>query len=67
MIGGASVALGAFLMEIELLMDSTFNLQYLGWSVYPLTVPVLFGLSLIYVAIDPVAREAIGRKLFLTT
>lgn len=63
-IGGALMALGAFMLLIEFLMGITFHLQFIGWSVYPLCVLLLFGGLLIYFAINRAARETMERKLF---
>ena len=63
-LGGAIMALGAFMLLIEFLMDVTFRLRFIGWSIYPLCVLVLFGGLLIYLAINSSAREIIERKLF---
>lgn len=63
-IGGALMALGAFMLLIEFLMGITFHLQFVGWSLYPLCVLFLFGGLLIYLAINSAAREMMERKLF---
>lgn len=63
-IGGAFIALGVFMLLIEWLMGITFGLRFIGWSIYPLVVLVLFGGLLIYFAINRAARETIERKLF---
>lgn len=63
-IGGAFVALGAFMLLVERLIGITFGLRFIGWSIYPLVVLVLFGGLLIYFAINRAARETIERKLF---
>lgn len=63
-LGGALMALGAFMLLIELLMGVTFHLRFIGWSVYPLCVLLLVGGLLIYLAINSAARETIERKLF---
>jgi len=63
-IGGAFMTLGVFVPLIEFLLATTFGLQIVGWSVYPLCVLLLFGGLLIYFAINSTAREAIERKLF---
>ncbi len=63
-LGGAFMALGAFMLLIEFLMKMTFDLHFIGWSIYPLVVLFLFGGLLIYFAINSVAREMIERKLF---
>ena len=62
--GGAFMALGAFMPLVEFLIKTTFNLHFIGWSIYPLVVLILFGGLLIYFAINSEAREMIERKLF---
>ncbi len=63
-LGGAFMALGAFMLLVEFLMKMTFELHFIGWSIYPLVVLFLFGGLLIYFAINSAAREMIERKLF---
>ena len=63
-IGGAIMALGAFMLLMEFLMGVTFQLPFIGWSIYPLCVLMLFGGMLIFLAINSSAREIIERKLF---
>ena len=63
-LGGAFMALGTFMLLIEFLIKITFNLRFVGWSIYPLVVLFLFGGLLIYLAINSAAREIIERKLF---
>ena len=63
-LGGAFMSLGAFMLLIEFLMGITFDLKFIGWSIYPLVVLFLFGGLLIYLAIDSVTREMMERKLF---
>ena len=62
--GGTFMATGALLFLIEYLMVQTFQMRFIGWSVYPLIVLVLLGSSLIYFAINRAAREIAKRKLF---
>ena len=62
--GGAFMALGAFMLLIEFLIGITFGLRFIGWSIYPLVVLILFGGLLIYFAINSAARETMERKLF---
>ena len=62
--GGAFMAAGAFLLLVEYLLNVTFAIDFIGWSIYPLIVLVLFGGALIYLAINRAAREAMERKLF---
>ena len=63
-LGGASILLGAFMLLVEYLLDMTFNLSFVGWSIYPLIALVALGGIMIYLAIDAVARESVARKLF---
>lgn len=63
-LGGAFMALGTFMLLVEFLMKMTFELHFIGWSVYPLVVLFLLGGLLIYFAINSAAREMIERKLF---
>ena len=63
-LGGAFVALGALTLAVELLLDLTFRVAFVGWSVYPLVVLMLLGGNLIYLGINRAAREMLARKLF---
>ena len=63
-IGSTFMVTGGFLMLIEYLLTVTFKLGFIGWSVYPLVVLVLFGGLIIYFAINRSAREVMKRKLF---
>ena len=63
-IGGAFIALGVFMMLTEFLLDTTFHLSFVGWSIYPLVVLALLGGLLIFLAINHTARETLERKLF---
>ena len=62
--GGATIALGTLVLMVELLLDKTFQVDFIGWSVYPLIVLSLLGGALIYLAINSSAREMVERKLF---
>lgn len=62
--GGALVGLGVFILLIEFLLHLTFNLNFIGWSIYPLIVLIVFGCLLIYLAINSSAREIMERKVF---
>ena len=62
--GGAFMGLGAFTVLVEVLLGVTFGFAFIGWSIYPLVVLVLFGGLLIYFAINSAAREMLERKLF---
>lgn len=62
--GGAFIAIGAFVLLVEFLLDITFHISFIGWSIYPLIVLTLLGGVLIYLAINSSAREMMERKLF---
>ncbi len=62
--GGGFIALGGLMLLVEFLLCITFGVSFVGWSVYPLIVLVLLGGLLIYLAINPNARETMERKLF---
>lgn len=62
--GGAFIAFGAFILLIEFLLDITFGVRFIGWSIYPLIVLALLGGIMIYLAINSSARETMTRKLF---
>ena len=62
--GGGLIALGAWMLLIELLIDVTFNIAFIGWGFYPLIVLALLGGALIDLAINRTAREMMERKLF---
>lgn len=63
-LGGAFIIMGAFILLIEYLIDITFDLSFLGWSIYPLISLAFLGGLLIYLAINSTAREIMERKLF---
>ncbi len=63
-IGGAFIALGAFMLLVECLLNLTFKFEFVGWSIYPLGALAMLGGLLIYFAINSSAREMIERKLF---
>ena len=62
--GGALMAVGALMLMVEWLLDLTFNVNFIGWSIYPLIVLMLLGGTLIYLALNRTARETMERKLF---
>ena len=65
-LGGASIALGAFMPIMEFLLVLTFSpIKFAWWSLYPLTALVLLGGTLIFLAICRPARETMERKLFI--
>lgn len=62
--GGAFIALGAFMLPMEFLLNFTFSRAFKGWSLYPLVTLVLLGGLLIFMGIFRPARETMERKLF---
>ena len=62
--GGGFVALGGFIVMLELLLDMTFGVDFIGWSVYSMIALVMIGLGQIYLAINNTAREIMEQKLF---
>lgn len=65
MFGGAFLAFGGLMLLAEFLMDLTFGLVYAGWSIYPLAGFGLVGVMLLFLAINPRARENMERKMFI--
>ena len=64
--GGAAIALGGMVLLAEYLLKLTFGVHaFIGWSLYPLAALVLLGGFLIYLGINPTAREVMERKLFI--
>ena len=64
--GGAFLAAGLAMPLMELLVNITFQVErFYWWSLYPLTVLVLLGGMLIFIALYPPARETMERKFFL--
>ena len=64
-LGGMFLSLGATSIITELLIDMTFSVSFIGWSVYPLIVLGLLGGLLIYLGIHDDAREVLERKFFI--
>lgn len=62
--GGAFMALGGFLLLLEVLLSAAFARVFSGWSLYPLTVLILLGGWLIFLAINHSVREKMERKFF---
>ena len=64
--GGASLAMGGFMLLLEYLLHVTFGLPGIGtWSPYPLIVFTLLGIGQILVALCPPLRESLERKFFI--
>ena len=65
-IGGAFITFGAFTVLIDHLVNITFNTgRGIFWAWYPLTVFVVLGLLLIFIAICKPLRETLKRKFFI--
>ncbi len=62
--GGAFVALGAFVVLVELMLCITFDIEFIWWSIYSLAVMLIFGGFIFHLAISENARETLKRKLF---
>ena len=62
--GGAFIAVGAYLLMMELLLGITFGISFVGWSIYSLIASSILGILLIFLAINSNAREKMERKLF---
>ena len=64
--GGASIALGAFMVLMEALMAATFEgLSFRGWSLYPLISLAFIGGILIFLGAYRPAREHMERLFFV--
>ena len=63
-VGGSLIGLGGLVFLIEWLMAITFDLNFIGWSIYPLVSLAFLGGLLIYLAINSDAREKLARKFF---
>jgi len=64
--GGAAMILGLFTLMVELLLNITFRFPLvLSWSLYPLVVLMLLGLTLLIVAVNRPLRESLRKRLFL--
>ena len=65
-IGGACIALGAFMPLLEFLIHITFDVpRFAVWFMYPLIALALFGGMLIFLAICRPAQQIMERKFFL--
>ena len=63
--GGAFILTGGFILLMEFFMANTFkSINFFGWSLYPMSVLVLLGGLVLYLAINKSAREVMERKLF---
>lgn len=63
---GTLMAVGGFMVLVEFLLNLTFHLhESLIWSIYPLAVFFILGLTLLIIAISPPLKESLRRKFFL--
>ena len=64
--GGAALAIGVFMPVMEWLLTLTFPpIPFYGWSLYPLAVLALTGITMIIIAVSRPMRETLERKFFL--
>ena len=64
--GGAFIALGLHALLLEFMVNYTFGFTtFTGWSFYPLSILVILGGVLIFLAISKPARETMERKFFI--
>lgn len=63
--GGMIIALGGYIVLIELFIHVTFGVRFIFWSLYPLICLVTVGALLIVIGSCRPMREALGRKFFI--
>ena len=63
--GGAAMATGIFMPVMEWLLTVTFPLPFYGWSLYPLAVLALMGITMIVIGLCRPMRETLERKFFI--
>ena len=64
--GGATIALGLFMLLMEFLLCVTFEgVRFIGWSLYPLITLVIIGGLLIFLGACRPARENMERLFFI--
>ncbi|MBP1587291.1 MAG: hypothetical protein ILO53_02690 [Clostridia bacterium] len=63
--GGALIAIGALCVLIELLLNVTFGLRMIWWSLIPLISLFLLGMFLIVAAISPHLRSSLYKRSFI--
>jgi hypothetical protein len=64
--GGTLIALGLWTVLLEFDICSTFNISStIKWSLAPLTVLAISGITLIVIAIVKPFRESLARKFFI--
>lgn len=63
-LGGAIILFGGWMVLMEWLMELTFGIPFIGWSMYPFITLAFLGGMLLYLAMNSIAREKLERKLF---
>lgn len=63
--GGCILAMGLFMPVMEFLLNRTFSLKFVAWSIYPFVAMVVLGGYLIFLGICRPAREIMERKFFI--
>lgn len=64
--GGAAIVTGIFMPVMELLLNHTFaRPRFIFWSLYPLVVLVLLGITLITIAICRPLRDSLEKRFFV--
>ena len=65
-IGGSVIALGLFMIPVEILMSVTFaSISFLGWCFYPTVTLLMLGGMLLFLGCNRPARESVQRKFFI--
>lgn len=65
-IGGAIIAIGAYVMLVELFATVTFNLEeFHMWSIYPASGSLLMGMALIVLGVCKPLRTWFAKKFFI--
>lgn len=65
-VGSTTIALGLFMIPVELLMTVTFaSISFIGWSFYPLVTLLILGGLLLFLGCNRPARESVQRKFFI--
>lgn len=62
--GGTAFAFGIFLPIVEFLLNKTFSLTNVYWSIAPAILSIIVGATLIFLGICRPARETMKRKFF---
>lgn len=63
--GGTIIAIGGFIVLIEMFTWLTFNVRFIFWSLYPLICCVAIGVLLIVIGCCKPMRESLRKKFFI--